>query len=143
VLLDTMLRCPADARVFRSSLRPVIYCSEAAPERELDAVIVRVSRSEQGVDIDEVLADLVEHGVLSVLVEGGGQIHHSLVSRDLVDQIHLFIAPLVLAEGPGWVTGQAFSLGGAPRFRVQEVSPLGEDIHLILERLPRAQEKSV
>jgi diaminohydroxyphosphoribosylaminopyrimidine deaminase/5-amino-6-(5-phosphoribosylamino)uracil reductase len=133
VLLDTELRCAPDARVLSAGLRPLIYCAVDAPQRDLDADIVRVERSDAGLELSAVLSDLVSQGILSVLVEGGGRVHHSLLSRGWVDQVHLFIAPMVLAEGPGWVRGTPFPLRGAPRLQVQEVSSVGEDIHLVLE----------
>ena len=70
--------------------------------------------SDDGVNMNAVLSDLFRRGILSVLVEGGGRVHHTLMRSGLVDQVQLFIAPMVLAEGPGWVQGQPFSLAGAP-----------------------------
>lgn len=133
VLLDSNLRCPPDARVLTAGHKPLIYCRENAPDRALDATVIRVPESEDGVDMNAVLSDLFRRGILSVLVEGGGQVHHTLMRSGLVDQVQLFIAPMVLAEGPGWVQGQPFSLAGAPRFRIQEQGNVGDDLYLVLE----------
>ena len=143
VILDSQLRCPADAKVLTAGIEPLIYCREDAPERELPATIVRVAPSAEGISIEAVLQDLVRQGILSVLVEGGGRVHHSLLSRGLVDRIHLFMAPMVLADGPGWVRGQPFSLAGAPRMCIHEVSQAGPDLHLVLEPVPASQGNSV
>jgi diaminohydroxyphosphoribosylaminopyrimidine deaminase/5-amino-6-(5-phosphoribosylamino)uracil reductase len=143
IILDSQLRCPESAKVLAAGKEPLIYCQESAPERELPATVVRVPGSDAGVSLKAVLKDLVDRGILSVLVEGGGRVHHSLLSQGLVDQIHLFIAPMVLAEGPGWVRGQPFSLAGAPRLRIQEVSQQGQDLHLVLEPVPPSEGKSV
>ena len=45
VLLDSELRCPADAKVLSAGRRPVIFCAPGAPERTLDADVVRVPLS--------------------------------------------------------------------------------------------------
>jgi len=143
VILDSRLRCPVDAKVLGAGLEPLIYCTEAAPQRDLRASVVRVPASSSGVCIEAVLKDLVHKGILSVLVEGGGRVHHSLLSKGLVDQVHLFIAPMVLAQGPGWVRGQAFSLASAPRMRIHEMNRVGEDLHLVLEPAALGEGKSL
>ena len=126
-----------------AGLRPLIYCAAGAPERELPATVVRVPVSDDGLSMDAVLSDLAQRGLLSVLVEGGGRVHHSLLRHGVVDQVQLFIAPLVLAGGPGWVQGQPFSLGGAPRFQVQELGRAGDDLHVVLELDAKSEASSV
>ena len=133
VLLDSGLQCPEQAKVLDAGREPIVYCAEDAPARSLRAEVVRVPRTESGVDLDAVFSDMVQRGILSVLVEGGGRVHHSLLSRGCVDRVHLFIAPMVLAGGQGWVAGRSFSLAGAPRMQVREVRTVGEDIHVVLD----------
>jgi diaminohydroxyphosphoribosylaminopyrimidine deaminase/5-amino-6-(5-phosphoribosylamino)uracil reductase len=134
VLLDSQLRCPDDARVLTAGLRPWIFCAPDAARRSLDAEIVRVARSAAGLDIRTVLAELWARGIRSVLVEGGGQVHRSLFDADVVDELHLFMAPRILADGAGWVGGRGISLAQAPQMRVQSASVLGGDLHLVFCR---------
>lgn len=133
VVLDSALRVPADARVLTAGARPVVFCAEDAPERDLPADIVRVPRAAEGLSLGAVLAELQARGLRSVLVEGGGRVHRSLLGAGLVDRVHLFIAPLALAGGPGWVGGPGFALADAPRLRVVSVTMAGEDVELVLE----------
>jgi diaminohydroxyphosphoribosylaminopyrimidine deaminase/5-amino-6-(5-phosphoribosylamino)uracil reductase len=133
VLLDTSLRVPGDARVLTAGKRPVVFCAEDAPDRDLPADVVRVPRGGGGLDLAAVLATLQARGMRSVLVEGGGHVHRSLFAAGLVDRVHLFLAPLALAGGPGWVAGPGFPLADAPRLRVVSVTMAGEDVELVLE----------
>jgi len=133
VILDSQLRCPEDARVFEGSRRPVIYCAEGAPERQLPADIVRVAHSSEGLDLKAVLTDLVARGVHNLLVEGGGQVHRSFLNQALADRLLLFMAPTVLAGGPGFVGGEPLDLAGAYRFRLIGSRKLGPDILLDFE----------
>jgi diaminohydroxyphosphoribosylaminopyrimidine deaminase/5-amino-6-(5-phosphoribosylamino)uracil reductase len=134
VLLDTRLRCPAGARVLTAGLRPWIFCARDAPERSLAADVIRVPRQGGGLDIHSVLAELSERGIHRVLVEGGARVHRTLFDEDLVDELHLFIAPAVLADGPGWLAGPGFSLADAPRMVVRSVAMVGPDVQIVLCR---------
>ncbi len=128
VLLDTELRCPAEARVLTAGLPPWIYCAEDAPERDLAAEVRRVGRSGGGLDLDAVLRDLASEGFIEVLVEGGGQVHRSLLERGLADRLLLFVAPRVLAGGPGFVGGDPRALADAFGFELLSIDRVGTDV---------------
>jgi diaminohydroxyphosphoribosylaminopyrimidine deaminase/5-amino-6-(5-phosphoribosylamino)uracil reductase len=134
VVLDSNLRIPDDARVLTAGRRPVIFCAPDAPARGLPADIIRVPRSTVGLDLTAVLAALWERGVRGLLVEGGGQVHRSMLDADLVDRLELFIAPKILAGGAGFVGGSPWSLSMAPTFRVVAVSLVGDDVRISMER---------
>ena len=133
VLLDSRLRIPDDARVLSAGLRPIIFCAPEAPQRDLPADIVRVPRAAAGLDLTAVLAVLWSRGIRSMLVEGGGQVHRSFLEAGLVDRLELFIAPKLLAGGPGFVGGMPYRLAQAPTFTVRSVALVGADVHLSLE----------
>jgi diaminohydroxyphosphoribosylaminopyrimidine deaminase/5-amino-6-(5-phosphoribosylamino)uracil reductase len=132
VILDSQLQLSANHRVFHGSRRAVVYA--CAGERDLPADVVKVPPGPGGVDLRAVLADLVERGVHSVLVEGGGLVTRSFLDAGLVDRIDLFVSPKVLAGGPGWVGGEGFHLADAPTFVVTDVAKIGPDVLLSLER---------
>jgi diaminohydroxyphosphoribosylaminopyrimidine deaminase / 5-amino-6-(5-phosphoribosylamino)uracil reductase len=132
VILDSHLQLGADRRVFHGSRRAVVYA--CAGERDLPADVVKVPPGPGGVDLRAVLSDLVDRGVHSVLVEGGGLVIRSFLDAGLVDRIHLFVSPKVLAGGPGWVGGEGFHLEDAPTFVVTDVDKIGPDVFLALER---------
>lgn len=133
VLLDSSLSCPADAKVFQGSRRPVIYCADSAPERSLEADIVRVSHDEKGLRLKEVLQDLVDRGVHNLLVEGGGRVHRSFLEAGYADRLLLFVAPKVLVGGPGFVGGEPLGLGEGFSFRLMGSRKVGQDLLLDYE----------
>jgi len=134
VLLDSTLRCPSDARVLRAGLRPWIFTGPSAPARVLPADIIRVPLQDNGLDIHAVAAELAARGVRHVLVEGGGRLHRTLFEADLVDELHVFIAPKVLAQGAGWLGGPGIPLAEAPQLRIESVTTVGPDLYLVLCR---------
>jgi len=134
VLLDSRLRCPPDARVLTAGRRPIVFCATDAPACSLPADIVRVARAGSGLDLRAVLAHLHERGVRKLLVEGGGRVHRGLLDLGLADELHLFVAPLALAGGPGWLAGPGIPLGDAHRWRFVKADTVGDDVHLVLRR---------
>ena len=135
VVLDSGLQCPADAKVLSAGLRPWLFCAPDAPGRALAADLIRVPRGAAGgLDLAAVGRVLWDRGVREVLVEGGGRVHRSLFDAGLVDELHLFIAPKVLARGKGWLAGPGIALADAPELEVVSVAMVGADVHLVLCR---------
>jgi len=129
-ILDSHLRTPARSRVLTTPRgAPVwIYCSPRAPRaRAVDleragARVVRVPARAGRLELPAVLADLLDRGVHSLLVEGGSQVLGAVFAARTVDWVELAVAgcllgadgvPLLGAPGPARVAD-------APR-----VEPLG------------------
>ena len=72
-----------------------------------------------------------------MLVEGGGQIHASLLAAGLADELRLYVAPLAVG-GPAasWLGGDGVAtLAAAWRFRwLGAPEPVGDDLVLRLRR---------
>lgn len=151
VILDSMLRTPVSARLFRTEPRSpiLIFCSTAAPirrQRLLEsrgAEIFRIARTRNGLDLRAVLKSLAERGVLELLIEGGSAIHWSFLSRNFVDKFYFMIAPMVMGGtdavlpvgGPGFKT-----IRSCAKFRVRSFFSIGPDV--ILETYP-SRSKSI
>jgi diaminohydroxyphosphoribosylaminopyrimidine deaminase / 5-amino-6-(5-phosphoribosylamino)uracil reductase len=134
VILDTALQIPAGSRVLTAGRRPLIFCAPDAPTRALPADVVRVARGPAGLAPAPILAALHAREIQSVLVEGGGRVHRTWLDAGVVDRVHLFVAPRVLAGGPGWVAGPGYALSQAPTLRITSSAVVGNDVELVLER---------
>lgn len=102
VVLDSMLRTPTTARLFKK-VGPIIFTTSDAPEarrRFLQAAGAQVVTIEAGDDgmlsVPAVVAELGRRAVISLLVEGGGSVHASFLRHDCADRVLSFVAPLVL-----------------------------------------------
>lgn len=108
VVIDSELRMKADARMLcqKSKAPTWIFCADDLrdPKRgeklaACGAVIKKVTRLEDGrLSLREVLAELGRCQINSVLVEGGGRIHSSLVNGGLADEAYFFHAPILLGN---------------------------------------------
>lgn len=109
VILDRDLRLPPSARMLTqgSPAPTLIFCGPgAASERQAalalaGATICPVDLGHDGqLDLGQVLRDLGQRQILSLLVEGGSRVHGSFWGQGLVNQVTLFYGPLFLgADG--------------------------------------------
>lgn len=143
VVLDGRLSAPESARIFRRPVGVVVATALPASHlraRRLARLGVEVWSLPAGrpgeVDLRRLLAGLLENGVTSVLVEGGGATHFSFLRAGLVDRAAIFLAPRLLGgeRAPSAVAGRGFSLRGGPRLRDVAVERLGDDL-LVTGRL--------
>ncbi len=73
---------------------------------------------ERRVDLPDVMRSLHKHGIGRVLVEGGGTLNAALLQAGLVDELFVYVAPLIfggadaptLADGTGLAREQAICL---------------------------------
>ena len=144
VVLDSRLRTPIDARLFREAAPLVIFCRPEAPSRprrlleKAGAEVIPVPRVAGGLDLEPVIAELARRKVLGLLVEGGSEIHWSFISRQLTDKFYFILAPLVLGgkQSVPSIGGAGFkTIASAPRFKITRNFPVGSD--LVLEAYPQ------
>jgi len=78
---------------------------------------------EKQVDLAAALSKLSELGIKRLLVEGGGTLNFELLRLGLVDEVRLYLAPLIFggATAPTLAAGVGFSRAEAVRLKQQEV----------------------
>lgn len=105
VIYDSQLRLPLESRLVASASEyPLIILTtlEAPEEREAALVaqgaeVLRVAATAEGrVDFESSLRQLAAMGVVSMLVEGGAELAGSVLATRLVQQLHAFVAPILL-----------------------------------------------
>jgi diaminohydroxyphosphoribosylaminopyrimidine deaminase / 5-amino-6-(5-phosphoribosylamino)uracil reductase len=112
VVVDRQGRLPATARVL----------DDAAP--------TLVSRA---ADPASLLAELFDHDVRRVLLEGGPTLAAAFLRAGLVDEAVIHLAPKLLGSGPSLVSDLGIpSIGDALSLRITDVTRLGGDVELRL-----------
>jgi len=102
VIVDSNARTPLDSKVVADkSARTIIAVTKNAPSEKISAlkacgVEILICGEEKRVDLKILLEKLAEREITSILVEGGGQIHFSMLKSGLVDKIYAFIAPKII-----------------------------------------------
>lgn len=142
-VLDTHLRCPTDAALFRHPThRPWLLCGpEPDPAREaaLSAAGARVFRlplSPTGrVDLGAALAVLAAAGVRTLMVEGGAGVITACLAEGRADFVILTLAPVFVGGVRGVTEPLADDPAALPRLREVGHERAGEDV-IIWGRFP-------
>lgn len=137
VVLDGELKIPLNAKVLADKNFVIATTSGASKQKivELEKkggkVIVCNSESNSGrVELKYLLNKLFENGVMSVLVEGGSEVHGSFVDARLFDKVVFFAAPKIVGgkDAKSVVGGQGVSkMSEAIELREMSVKKIGED----------------
>ncbi len=101
VILDSSLRTPPRAKVFKSSDRVIIFCGRQAPKKEFEALskratVIRVSGKKGQLSWKEVLSHLGRLQIASLIIEGGSQVAASALRARVVQRVSFFYGPKIL-----------------------------------------------
>lgn len=107
IVLDWSLRLPPASRLAASARAAPVWLAapvDADPGRRaaLAAKGVRflaVERAEGGIALPELLEDLAETGISTLMVEGGAETARSFLAEGFVDRIALFVGPDRIGAG--------------------------------------------
>jgi diaminohydroxyphosphoribosylaminopyrimidine deaminase/5-amino-6-(5-phosphoribosylamino)uracil reductase len=133
VIFDRRLRASPDARVLSTlSAGPVIILTSpdagrrhVERARALEAAGATLMTVEGG-NLTAAVRALGQHGIQSVLLEGGAAVHQAAWDEGIVDYVQLYVAPMILgSHGPAFLEGRRFA--PASLFE-QKVRALGPDV---------------
>ena len=137
VVCDSSLRIPLSSQLVKTAgdIPVIVAYAKENPEKEkalLQAGVELISAGRDGrVDLAVLMRKLGKRKIDSVLVEGGGAIHGSLLKSGLVQKIYCYLAPKLIGgrEAGSPVEGDGFSrMKDALPVKEMEILPLGEDI---------------
>ena len=150
IVLDSKLRTPTEARVVQNEPGSTLiyHTTEATAEdrrrlREAGVELVELRAGDNGrVALGAVLDHLARREVAALLVEGGPTVHGSFNDAELIDEVALFIAPIVIGGGgPPAVAGRGIaSLEAAKRLVFEDIDRHDEDLEI---RAVRPEEADV
>lgn len=139
-VVDTHARLPLGARL-RRPIRPVLlYTGPEVDAATLSASGVSIHRcplGTRGLDLGVVIDDLAAHEVNELHVEAGPTLSGALLAHGHVDEILVYVAPMLLGPGRDAVTlTERPQLPVMPDFRFESVTQVGPDLRLTLRKRP-------
>lgn len=95
VLIDPSLKVPEDAKLFHQERQTLVY-NRLIEKTTTNAQFIKIVGEDL---LSEVLKDLHERKILSVLVEGGAHTLQSFIDQNCWDEISVFQSKIELKEG--------------------------------------------
>jgi riboflavin-specific deaminase-like protein len=142
IVLDGFAEMPDTARVLSGEAPTIVAVTKDAPKDRVNALKRRgadilVAGRGKFVDLGPLVSDLADRrGIRSLLVEGGGTVHRSMMAENLYDELHLIVCPFVIggADSITPVERSAFWPDEAiPRYRLVKAEKIGDYVYMIYQ----------
>jgi diaminohydroxyphosphoribosylaminopyrimidine deaminase/5-amino-6-(5-phosphoribosylamino)uracil reductase len=137
VIIDAKARLPADSKLVQSAKETPLFAvvgptapdSNKAALAEAGVDLVEVPGSGDKIDLPAALSVLATRGFSRIFAEGGAEIAQSLVAGDLIDEVVIFRAPVVVGlDGVRALAGTALgAVEHSPRYCLVETAVVGTD----------------
>jgi diaminohydroxyphosphoribosylaminopyrimidine deaminase/5-amino-6-(5-phosphoribosylamino)uracil reductase len=143
VVVDSRWRIPAKSRILAAPGRVVIAGDESAPAPAMPAAsnvqCLALPAKDGRVNLARLLKSLGEMEINEVQVEAGAVLCGALLEENLVDEILIYQAPVLLGDGgPGpFALGPLESMAERTHLTVLETAHFGNDLRIRLQTQPR------
>lgn len=129
IVVDDVNQVSQDLRIFTDSAP--IWLLSRQPNRQQWPDFVRVFDQKNWTPA-EIINLLTEQGIQSLLVEGGSQLHSRFIAAGIVDQLTIYLAPLVLG---GTALPAVYGMAGSQlNFDFKTICQLGSDLRIDARR---------
>lgn len=142
IICDTKLTIPMDCEIVKTAVQIPTYVSTSsdnakkAAELEGKGVkILKIAKTETGIDLDELMSMLGEMNIDSVLIEGGAKMHTSALKAGIVNKLQVYIAPKIMG-GDGISAFSAMGISKASdaiELKNPKLHTFGDDIMIEYE----------
>jgi diaminohydroxyphosphoribosylaminopyrimidine deaminase/5-amino-6-(5-phosphoribosylamino)uracil reductase len=136
VVLDERGRLPALSRVLTDGLAPtlVVHGDDVVPDYDDEVRAFAVRRVDGGLDLSAVLSQLAQRGVNELQVEAGATLSGALLKAGLVDELLLYVAPVLLGERarPLFAGIDPATMAERIGLKLVETRQVGPDLRLLL-----------
>lgn len=136
LIVDSRGRVPVNAHVFEPPGGVLLaVTAPVSPARrealaEAGVELLEFPPGNGGVDVVELFKLLGRRGIVTVLVEGGGELLGSLFDRELVDKVIVFISPVIIGgQRAATVAGNGVDkMAQALRLGRVDIKTFGDDV---------------
>lgn len=136
VILDSRLRMPPSAKMLMGGNVLIITAVQDRARREKlranGAEVLVLAGASGKVDLKRVLETLAQRGVNEVMAEAGCTLNGALIAADLVDELVMYMAPILLGDKARGMFGlpELTEMNGRRELRVRDVRMVGRDLRI-------------
>ena len=144
VIIDNNLDLPRSSNIVKTARqqKTIVFCDQQADDarqeflEEAGLTVIQLATDEEKLPLEEVLQVLGEMEIMTLLVEGGGEINGYLIEKHLIDKVYWFIAPKIVGgrAAPTPVGGSGIpQLKDALPLKSMEIQRFDKDILIVAE----------
>lgn len=129
IVVDSKGRIPIDSNVLNEDAYTIVAVSNSASKAAISAIVKKAEvliSGDDEVDLKRLCDALYKMGIKRVLLEGGGRLNKSMIEQNLVDEIYITIAPVLLGDGVNLIEGEM----DAKNLRLASIQQIGEQVVL-------------
>lgn len=123
IILDNDLKIPLNAQVLRDN-NVIIATTKKADQKKLKILqeknIQVLIFNGENIPLDKLIRKLYDLEIISVLVEGGGEVLGSFIDKKMFDKVFIFIAPILIGGK------KAKTIGGQGVYQIQDALKLNK-----------------
>jgi diaminohydroxyphosphoribosylaminopyrimidine deaminase/5-amino-6-(5-phosphoribosylamino)uracil reductase len=135
VLMDSHGKIMGNARIFSLEAPTLaVHATDIVPRYQEGVDAIAVPRHDGRLDLSATLAQLAQRGINEVQVEAGPTLSGALLKAGLVDELLLYIAPVVLGDRarPLFSGLDISTMADRMGFQLMESISIGPDLRLLL-----------
>ncbi len=137
IVVDSKLRIPLNSRILNKEAKTIIATTEQADKEKLKHLknlenVEIIICGKDKVNLKKLMEELYKRGIKSILLEGGGTLNWSMFKEKLVDEVSVYIAPMIFGgKSVTYVDGEGFkTVDEAVKLELKNFYKLGEGIVL-------------
>jgi len=138
VVLDSKLQLSVEAKLVQSSGNVLVYTTSQDMKKinrleQAGVKVVSIGNDKQGLDLVEVLTHLASLEVNEVMVETGATLAGSFISAGLVDELIIYMAPVLMGNQARGLFNLPFieNMSQKIQLNIKEMRQFGDDIRII------------
>ncbi len=136
IIIDTHLNTSENSKIYDNNSKIIIVTSDKTPKAKIKKFpsyihFIKCSEINNYIDLNEMMSELYNNGIYSIMVEAGGRLNYSLVKNNLVDGLIQFIAPKIMADNNAinsFYGGHADKISDCYNLKVESTKFLKKDI---------------
>jgi diaminohydroxyphosphoribosylaminopyrimidine deaminase/5-amino-6-(5-phosphoribosylamino)uracil reductase len=141
IVVDSRLDISPSARVLEGGGTWVVAAvsnpEKEAALREAGAEIIMLPNPHGKVDLPELMRELGRRQINELHVEAGGKLNGSLIREGCVDELLVYLAPMLLGDAQGMFALPALTeLSGQHSLKFHEVRQIGSDLRILARFTP-------
>lgn len=105
-ILDSTGKSPSNLKIFSQSLpgKTIIVTTELSTHswreyfNNIGIKVWLIKHKNKQVCLDSFIVKLYQNNIMSLLIEGGRTIHNAFMNKNLINEIHTYIAPILIGD---------------------------------------------